>query len=87
MRMRFLRDPGRSANSLSFMDVSLRLVHDADEVFDLLDHAADLRRILERPRAVELVEAEADQRSGLLGWTARGFSCAFSASKVARMTL
>src|ERR1700757_669728 len=50
MRIRFLRDPGRSANSLSFIAVSSGLVDDPNEVFDLFDHAADLRRILEGPR-------------------------------------
>src|ERR1700682_2457821 len=61
MRMRFLRDPGRSASSLSFIVVFLGLVDDADEVLDLVDHAAHLRIVGQRARAVEFVEAEPDQ--------------------------
>src|SRR5688572_30682175 len=56
MRKRFLRDPGRSANSLSFMFEPSRLVDDADEVLDLFDHPADLRRVFQRARAANLVE-------------------------------
>src|SRR3954470_9947995 len=52
--------------SLSFMSPTGPggIVH-LDQVGDLPDHAADRRGILQLPRAVHLVEAEADQRLAL----------------------
>ena len=60
-RMRAFREPGLSAISLSFMTLLPFLDH-ADEVADLVDHAAHGRGVLQRAPAADLVEAEADQR-------------------------
>src|SRR3569623_1434427 len=67
-RMRFLREPALSAISLSFIAlllVSCLLVDDADEMLDLADHAANLRRVLKLGNPADLVELEADQRRAL----------------------
>src|SRR6476660_8267556 len=60
-RMRALREPGLSANSLSFMMFSSSLVDDPDEVRDLADHAAHGRRILQGLPAPNLVQPQADK--------------------------
>src|SRR5437868_696791 len=65
-RMRALRDPALSLNSLSFIAISSRLVDDANEVTDLGDHAAGGRRIDQRRLPPDAVEAEALQRRALL---------------------
>src|SRR3954470_6495303 len=66
-RMRFLREPALSAISLSFIALSpcLLLADDADEMLNLADHAANLRRILKLGNPADLVELEADQRRTL----------------------
>src|SRR5262245_61095456 len=62
MRMRFLRAPGRSASSLSFMGSSPSLLLDhADEVVNLGDHAAGLGCIGQLGYATDAVEPEPDQ--------------------------
>src|SRR5262245_26236390 len=63
-RVRFLRDPGRSAIWLSFIASSLAFDH-ADEVLHLGDHAARRRRIRQFAGAPDLVEPEPDQRLAL----------------------
>src|SRR4029079_1670723 len=68
-RMRAFREPARSAISLSFMSCSSGFVDDADEMGDLGDHPADRRRVGQCFAATNLVEAETDQRSALLGRT------------------
>src|ERR1700722_21040852 len=60
-RMRALRDPGRSAISLSFIWISSRLVDDANEMADLVDHPAHGRIVGQRLPPPDLVEPEADQ--------------------------
>src|ERR1700681_1342749 len=65
-RMRALRDPGRSAISLSFIAPSSRLVDDANEMADLVDHPAHARIVRQRLPSPDLVEPEADQGGTLL---------------------
>src|SRR4029453_5471715 len=60
MRVRSLRDPGRSAIWLSFIASSLALDH-ADEVLDLREHPARHRRIRQFARAPDLVQPKPDQ--------------------------
>src|ERR1700731_353536 len=60
-RMRALRDPGRSPISLSFIAPSSRLVDDANEMADLVDHSAYGRIVRQRLPSPDLVEPEADQ--------------------------
>src|SRR5262249_1322289 len=67
-RMRFLREPALSAISLSFIALSpciLLPVDDADELVDLLDHAANGRRIRQVDTPADLVELQPDQRRTL----------------------
>src|SRR5438128_10622189 len=59
-RIRSLRDPGRSAISLSFIASSIPLDH-ADEVLDLDDHAAGRRIVGQFLHAADLVQPEPDQ--------------------------
>src|SRR3712207_5712759 len=61
-RLDLRRAPGLSRSSLSFMSGFSRSAFHLDQVGDLPDHAADGGRVLQLPRAVHLVEAEADQR-------------------------
>src|SRR5262245_44503982 len=67
-RLRTWRAPDLSEMLLSFMAsgpsclAPSRRFDDADEMSDLGNHAAHRRRILERCPAVELVQAETDQR-------------------------
>src|SRR5215213_585630 len=68
--MRFLVEPSLSRISLSFMTLSSLPVDNAHEVLDLLDHAANCRRVFQGRGAVKLVEFEADQRLALLGLAA-----------------
>ena len=73
--MRDFLAPSLSLMSLSFIDGSSSLrvavvVDDAHEVLHLGDHAANGRRVLQGRAAVELVEAEADQRRALAGFAA-----------------
>src|SRR5471032_2194417 len=68
-RIRFLREPALSAISLSFIvrfliSFSL-LVDDADEMLNLGDHAANLRRIFQFANPADLVEIQSDQRRTL----------------------
>src|SRR3954463_2937649 len=66
MRVRFLRDPGRSAIWLSFIVSQSSLVgHDADEVLHLADHAARLRCVRQLLYAADLVQPEADESFAL----------------------
>src|SRR5581483_4017328 len=65
-RMRALREPGLSLNSLSFIVFSSSLVDNADEVTDLGDHTARCRRVRERLPPPDAVEAKAPQRLALL---------------------
>src|SRR5690606_12594732 len=72
-RMRSLLEPGLSLISLSFIELILLgsdLVHNADEVSHLGDHAANRRGILQRRTATDPVKAEADQRCTLISRTA-----------------
>src|SRR5262245_6071481 len=67
-RLRAWRAPDLSEMLLSFMafgpscPAPSRRFDDADEMGHLGDHAAHRRRVLERRPAVELVQAETDQR-------------------------
>src|SRR3712207_1131877 len=63
-RLDLRRAPGLSRRSLSFNTIAglLRSAFHLQQVGDLPDHAADGGRVLQLPRAVHLVEAEADQR-------------------------
>src|SRR4051794_40288956 len=63
-RIRSLRDPGRSAISLSFIASSIPLDH-ADEMLDLQDHAARRRIIGQFLHAADLVQPETDQSLAL----------------------
>src|ERR1019366_4104161 len=65
-RMRSLVAPALSANSCSFISLSLGFVDDADEMLDLGDHAPDRRRVLEGLAPADGVETEADQRGALI---------------------
>jgi hypothetical protein len=38
------------------MHATLTLVHDAHEMLDFVDHAADCRRVLQHPPPTQLVE-------------------------------
>src|ERR1700761_9361929 len=62
-RIRFLREPALSAISLSFILIFLALlpVDDANEMLNLGDHAANLRRVLKLGHAADLVELQPDQ--------------------------
>src|SRR5262249_23553102 len=70
-RLRTCRAPALSEMLLSFMAsgpsslVPSRRFDDADEMRNLGDHPPHRRRVLERCPAVELVEAESDQRRPL----------------------
>src|SRR5689334_19930026 len=67
-RMRFLREPGLSAISLSFIAlllVCLLLVDDANEMMNLFDHAAHRRGVRQFGDATDLVELQPDQRRTL----------------------
>src|ERR1700737_3855993 len=66
IRMRALRAPGRSAISLSFMRFSSRLVDDANEMADFVDHPAHGRIVRQRLLSPDLIEPEADQGGTLL---------------------
>src|SRR6476659_4849310 len=67
-RLRTWRAPALSEMLLSFMEsgppslAPSRRFFDADEMRNLGDHPAHRRRVLERRTAVQLVEAEPDQR-------------------------
>src|SRR5215210_3457273 len=63
-RIRSLRDPGRSAISLSFIASSIPLDH-ADEMLDLQDHAARRRIVGQFLHAADLVQPETDQSLAL----------------------
>src|SRR5262245_56834294 len=66
--------PSSSRSSLSFIVFLLRscsrLVDDADEVLHGRDHAAHGRTVFKRRLAMQLVEAEPDQRRALNAGTA-----------------
>src|SRR6185295_8917378 len=75
-RIRFLRAPGLSEISFSFILHSRPVrpdgragkpsgFHDLDEMADLRDHAAYRGRVLEVTLARDLVQAETDQRCAL----------------------
>src|SRR3954452_19668640 len=66
-RIRFLREPGLSASSVSLMVLVLKLlrVDDANEMLDLLDHAANLRGVLQFADATDLVQLQSNQRRTL----------------------
>src|SRR5690606_37138524 len=69
-RLRDFVAPSRSRNSLSFIvsaPAVLRLVHDADEMLHLRNHAANGGSVLQRRATMHLVKAQADQRRALLG--------------------
>src|SRR6202008_3691489 len=60
-RIRFLREPGLSARSVSFIVLlPLLPVHNADEMLHLVDHAANFRRILKLGDTADLVELQTD---------------------------
>src|SRR5918995_7130015 len=61
-RLDLCRAPGLSRISLSFIAELRPSAFHPQEVGDLPDHAADGGRVLQLPRAVHLVETEADQR-------------------------
>src|SRR4051812_19454614 len=63
-RIRSLRDPGRSAISLSFIASSIPLDH-ADEVLDLHDHPARRGIVRQLLHAPDLVQPEPDQSFAL----------------------
>src|SRR5690242_18781898 len=75
-RTRFLLAPGLSRSSFkrAISQSLLTIADDADEVRDLVDHAAHFGRVFQRPLLADLVEAEADQGRPLVGLTARGGS-------------
>src|ERR1700752_112359 len=67
-RIRFLREPALSAISLSFIlpfPIFLALAHDANEMLNPGDHAANLGGILQFGHPADLVELQADQRRAL----------------------
>src|SRR5215210_7986805 len=69
-RLALRRAPGLSRRSMSFSAIAGPLRRSAfhlHQVGDLADHAADGGCVLQLPRAVHLVEAEADQRFLLAG--------------------
>src|SRR5487761_2744676 len=68
MRKRFLRAPGRSAISLSFMAVVplARFADHTHQVADLVDHAARRRGIRHVFDAADLVQPEPDQGLALV---------------------
>src|SRR5450755_4731002 len=74
MRKRFLRAPGRSAISLSFIAVVLltRVADHAHQMPQLADHAARRWRIRQVAGATDLVESEPDQGLALVMVTPRG---------------
>jgi hypothetical protein len=51
-----------SPNSLKALSL---LFDNANEMADLVDHAAHFRRILKRAAAMQLIQPETDQRSAL----------------------
>src|SRR5436853_4927758 len=61
MRMRSLRDPGRSAISLSFISQSSLIADHADKMLHLHDHAARRRIVGQFLHPSDLVQAESDQ--------------------------
>src|SRR5712692_7918659 len=77
MRARFLRAPGRSASSLSFiaqspLSPSSLAVHHPHQMPHLGDHAARLRSVGQLAHAADAVESEPDQRLALRMLAANG---------------
>src|SRR5579871_3935494 len=63
-RIRFLREPALSAISLSFIipfPILLALAHDANEILNPGDHAANLGGIAQFGHPADLVELQPDQ--------------------------
>src|SRR6185437_7177368 len=76
-RVRFLLEPGLSRSSFRRVIIEVLFspalfADDANEVRNLVDHAAHFRRVLERRALAHLIEPEADKRSPLVRRTAGG---------------
>src|ERR1043166_3094777 len=84
MRIRFLRAPGRSASSWSFIVRLPSLVLDhTHDVVNSADHAARRRRVGQFGHAADLVELQSDQRLALPVVAAGGAAGLFDLDRLA----